>query len=679
MPTMMSPPPQSEIAAVTDILHGISVTDPYRWLEAPDSSRTRSWIQAQSKYSRSYLDAIPNRNRVRDRVQEFLSVHSYDSLLIAGERYFFRKRFPDREQACICARIGPEGDDQVLLDPVDFGLGKYISVRPLRVSPDGRLLLYEIKRGGERSGTFQLLDIQERRTLPEVLGPGYLRGFAFSPDSRSFYYVHEQIGETTSKRCTMYRHVIGSKFDDDQEIFSTESTAATRLHIIPGRHALGLLVHRFLEKTYTDLYLWPFAMGCGPELWLENADYRIAPVLHDSGRLFAITDCGAPNFRIVEITHHPGERASFRDLVRETDSAIQGWTVTENLFGVSYVCGPRTRVGLFDTCGKWLRDLPIEAGETIRLAAASFEKDEFFFERESFTRPIQIYRYSLEDGEPKLWADGEAPFEASEYLQIQVWYTAPDGIQIPMFLVGRRDALETGTRPTIMTSYGGYGLSMTPQFSVFVTYLMERGCLFALPNIRGGSEFGVEWHNAAKRRNRQVAFTDFICAAESLIATGRTAAEKLAIFGGSNSGLLVGVAMTQRPELFRAVVCMAPLLDMLRYHLFDSSHLWKDEFGTAEDPDDFAVLSSYSPYHHVTDGTAYPATMIISGDVDQNCNPMHARKMTARLQAANKSDHPIILDYHIFRGHSPTLPLSERIEALTDRLVFLCDQLELDS
>lgn len=679
MPTMMSPPPHSDIAAVTDILHGISITDPYRWLEASDSSQTRNWIQAQSKYSRSYLNAIPSRNQVRDRVQEYLSIHSYDSLLFAGERCFFRKRSPDREQACICFRIGTDGEDQVLLDPVDFGLGKYVSVKPLRVSPDGQLLLYEIKRGGERCGTFQLLDIQKRRTLPEVLGPGYLRGFAFSPDSRSFYYVHEHIGGTTSKRCTMYRHVIGNLFDDDQEIFSAESTAATRLHIIPGRHALGLLVHSFLEKTYTDFYLWPFAIGCGPELWLENADYRIAPVLHDSGRVFAITDCGAPNFRIVEITHTLGEGASFKDLVRETDSTIQDWTVSENLFCVSYVRGTQPRIGFFDTCGNWLRDLPIDAGETVRLAAASFEKDEFFFERESFTRPIQIYRYSLQDGEPKYWAGGEAPFEASEYLQSQVWYTAPDGIQIPMFLVGRRDALETGTRPTIMTSYGGYGVSMTPQFSVFVTYLMERGCLFALPNIRGGSEFGVEWHNAAKRWNRQVAFTDFICAAESLIAAGRTAAEKLAIFGGSNSGLLVGVAMTQRPELFRAVVCMAPLLDMLRYHVFDSSHLWKDEFGTVEDPDDFAVLSSYSPYQHVMDGTAYPATMIISGDADQNCNPMHARKMTARLQAANRSEHPIILDYHMFRGHSPALPLSDRIEALTDRLVFLCDQLELDS
>src|SRR6266403_2873171 len=218
---------------------------------------------------------------------------------------------------------------------------------------------------------------------------------------------------------------------------------------------------------------------------------------------------------------------------------------------------------------------------------------------------------------------------------------------------------------------------MTPQFSVFVAFLMERGCLFALPGIRGGSEFGADWHTAARRRNRQVAYDDFLSAAEWLIASGRTRADKLAIFGGSNSGLLVGAAMTQRPELFRAVVCMVPMLDMLRYHLFDNAHCWRDEYGTAEDPDDFTALTKYSPYHQVREGVAYPATMLVSGDADRNCNPLHARKMTARLQAANSSPYPIFLDYSQFRGHSPVLPLSARVEALTDRMAFLCDQLQL--
>jgi prolyl oligopeptidase len=246
-----------------------------------------------------------------------------------------------------------------------------------------------------------------------------------------------------------------------------------------------------------------------------------------------------------------------------------------------------------------------------------------------------------------------------------------------MYLVGRREILECGVHPTIMTSYGGYGLSMTPQFRILVAFLIENGCLFALPNIRGGSEFGAQWHNAAKRRNRQTAYDDFLSAAEWLITSGKTVPERLAIFGGSNSGLLVGAALTQRPDLFRAVVCILPILDMLRYHLFDHGHVWQSEFGTADDPGDFVALANYSPYHRVQDGTAYPATMIVSGDSDQTCNPLHARKMTARLQAANTSRFPIILDYSVFRGHSPMLPLSDRIEGLTNRLSFLCDQLQL--
>ncbi len=288
-----------------------------------------------------------------------------------------------------------------------------------------------------------------------------------------------------------------------------------------------------------------------------------------------------------------------------------------------------------------------------------------------------LIRYSAKSNERTLWAKRSMPFDSTDFSHSQIWFMSKDGTRVPMYLVGRRDTLKRSGNPTIMTSYGGYGVSMTPQFSIFVAFLMERGCLFALPNIRGGSEFGVEWHNAAKRLNRQTAYDDFLCAAEWLLKTGRTAPGKLAIFGGSNSGLLVGAALTQRPDLFRAVVCMVPMLDMLRYHLFDYGHIWRSEFGTADDPNDFAVLAKYSPYHRVRDGVAYPATMLVSGDADRNCNPLHARKMTARLQAANASERPIFLDYSKFRGHSPVLPLSERIEALTDRMAFLCDQLQL--
>jgi prolyl oligopeptidase len=676
MPKLMEPPPFSAVEPVSEVLHGVTISDRYRWLEDQDSAQTRAWLEAQTEYARAYLDAIPGRKRVHERIRELLDVETYDSIQQVGQRYFFRKRLPGQEQHCIFLREGADGKDCLLIDPAERGTGEHTAVKPLRVSPNGQLLLYEVKEGGERTGTFELLDIQNRKILPDVLPRGYLRGFAFAPDSRSFYYVHEAITPKPQSRA-VFHHILGTRFDDDKQILFAGDGDKLRLSIVTGKEQLGFLVCRFLDKPYTDFHLWRFGSETSPTLLIENAGYKFGPMFMKDGRILAITDRDAPNLRIVRLRLQEGQEPEFVDVIPATDVPIQNLTVTESRIFVSYTREIKTQIAVFDLFGKPLGELTINKGETGRLAGSSSDEDELFFERESFTQPIQIYRYSPRTGEAKLWAERRVPFSSEVFSHSQVWFTARDKTRIPMFLVGRRDVLESGQHPTIMTSYGGYGVPMTAQFSVFVAFLIERGCLFALPNIRGGSEFGAEWHDAAKRRNRQVAFDDFLCAAEWMIESGRTEPQKLAIFGGSNSGLLVGAAITQRPDLFRAVVCMVPILDMLRYHLFDNAHIWKEEFGTADDPDDFTVLLGYSPYHRVGEGVSYPATMIVSGDADQNCNPLHARKMIARLQAANVSEHPIFLDYSRHRGHSPVLPLTERIEALTDRMAFLCDQLQL--
>ena len=677
MHKLMEPPPYSPGEPVTEVLHGVTVTDPYRWLEDQDSAQTRAWLDAQTEYARAYLDSIPGREQIHRRVRELLDVETYDSIQKVGQRYFFRKRLPGQEQHCIFMREGPDGEDRLLIDPAERKTGKHTAAKPLRVSPDARLLLYEVKEGGERTGTFELRDIESQRTLPDVLPRGYLRGFAFAPDSRSFYYVHEPITSSGPHHWAVCHHVLGTSFNDDKQIFVAGDSDKTRLHLICGKDQLGFLVYRFLDKPYTDFYLWRFGSETAPTLVIENAGYKFGPLLMKDGRILAVTDRDAPNSRIVRLRLREGLEPEFVDVIPASDVPIQNFAVTESRIFVSYTREIKTHIAAFDLFGKPLGELPIDKSETVRLDGGSLDEDELFFERESFTQPLQIYRYSSRTAVAKLWAERKVPFSSQAFSHTQVWFTARDSTRIPMFLVGRRDVLESGQHPAIMTSYGGYGASMTPQFSVFVAFLLERGCLFALPNIRGGSEFGAEWHEAAKRRNRQVAFDDFICAAEWLTETRRTEPQRLAIFGGSNSGLLVGAAMTQRPELFRAVVCMVPMLDMLRYHLFDNAHIWKEEFGTAGDPNDFVALLGYSPYHQVREGVPYPATMIVSGDADQNCNPLHARKMIARLQAANASEHPIFLDYNRHRGHSPVLPLSERIDALTDRMAFLCDQLQL--
>jgi prolyl oligopeptidase len=671
-------PPRPHVEPITEVLHGIAITDPFRWLEDQSAPATREWLAAQSQHARSYLDSLPAREHIRERIRELVDVETYDSLHKVGPRYFFRKRCRGEEQPCIYLRQGTDGRDEILINPAERGTGPYTAVKPLRISFDGRLLLYEVKQGGERSGTFELFDISTRQVLSDRLPRGYLRGFAFAPDSQSFFYVHEAVGSKSPQTRVAYRHILGADFAEDTPLFDAGTDERIRLHIIGGTHHIGFLVNRSLEKTLTDFFVSSFESIASPKLIIKDAHYMFVPRILDSGRIIAMTDRDAPNFRIVQVLGRDHGKTQFRDIVPSRDAAIQDWSIVGDRIFVSYCRDLHTEIIYFDLSGKRCGDVPAADSETVRIMAGAEGSDELILERESFAKPIQICCYSPSKCDSPIWAERTVSFDSNRFQHVQVRFRSKDATEIPMFLVGRKDVLEGGLHPTIMTSYGGYGIPMTPQFSVLVAFLMERGCLFALPNIRGGSEFGTKWHEAAKRRKRQVAFDDFLSAAEWLIESGVTRPNRLAIFGGSNSGLLVAAAMTQRPQLFRAVLCMVPMTDMLRYHLFDYAKLWKEEYGTAEDPQDFPALLAYSPYHNVRGGAEYPATMIVSGDADQNCNPMHARKLAARLQAASASNRPILLDYSPYRGHSPVLPLSMRIEALTDRLAFLCDQLELE-
>jgi prolyl oligopeptidase len=669
-------PPFSALRPVTEILHGVTITDPYRWLEKQDSPGTRAWIAEQTRYARTYIDSIPGRERIRERVRQLLDVETCDSFLKTGPRYFFRKRLPGQEQPCIYLRDGAEGEDQLLVDPSARGVGPYTAVKPIQVSPDGKLLLFEVKRGGERSGTFEILDMPSRKILPDALPHGCLRGFAFAPDSGSFYYSLEATAAKKPFYRAAFKHVLGTDRTSDREIFCAGEDEKLRLVLVSGGRTLGFLIYRFAAKTYTSFYLWGMGSSRQAIPIVRDADYRFSPRILP-GRILAVIDQEALNRRIVDVQPRKDQNPIYFDLVSEADAMIHAWTLTASYVAVSYVRGSRSEIAIFDQFGRSLGEIPCAGGCTVRVAAASSDDDDLLVERESFTEPIELVRYVHRNGATYTWAKRNVPFEAAPYTQTRECFPSRDGTNIPMFLAGRTDVLAGGCHPTIMTAYGGHGVCMTPQFSVLVAFLLERGCLFALPNIRGGSEFGASWHRAAVRHNRQTAYDDFLSAVDCLVTTGRTSPDKLGIFGGSNSGLLVAVALTQRPCLFRAALCIAPILDMLRYHLFDKAHIWIDEYGSPDDSEDFAVLRRYSPYHQVQDGTPYPATLIVSGDADGTCNPSHARKMTARLQAATASGRPVLIDYNEFRGHAPVLHLSARVDGLTDRLAFLCEQLQI--
>jgi prolyl oligopeptidase len=570
-------------------------------------------------------------------------------------------------------RQGADGEDQILVDPAKSGADQYTAVRLVRVSPDGNMFLYETKLGGERTGTFQLFDVESRTCLPDRLLRGHLRAFAFAPDSSGFYYIHEPL-EGPYRRAICF-HALGQPFNEDKDIFSAGDDPALRIGFSSNRTHMFIFVHKFGERL-RDVYLHSFGEK-EPATPLALGMEHPLCFLATNGRFLAVTDQGAPNRKLVELRLGTDGRYRLVDVVPECEDSIQDWAMVGDLVALCYRRQMAHGLSFFDFSGRKVCEFSVRADQTIRLAFGSPDNPELLVETESFTEPVAVHRYSPARQELSLWAKRTSPLNCPEYSSHVVWYLSKDGTRVPMDLVGRHEVLHAGDHPTIMSAYGGYGLSITPQFSVLTAILMELGCLFALPHIRGGSELGPGWHAAAKRRNRQTAFDDFLSAADWLIESGRTNPRRLAIFGGSNGGLLMGAAITQRPALFTAVLCIAPILDMLRYHLFDPKHVSREEFGTSEDPDDFIALREYSPYHQVRDGENYPATMIVSGDADQTCNPLHARKMTARLQAANRSGEPIFLDYRTFRGHSPVLPLSERIDALTDRIAFFCDRLRL--
>jgi prolyl oligopeptidase len=668
-------PPQARRELVTEVLHGTSITDPYRWLEDAFLPETRAWLAAQDEYMRSYMAGINGRAAIAERVRQFLDIETSDSILKAGGRYVFRKRLAGTEQPCLYFRKGFYGSDQLLLNPAERGTGTYTAIRPLQISPDGRLLLYEVKQGGEKSGSYELFDLDHRRALPDALPHGYLRGFAFASDSSGFFYVHESMAGDKHDGHIVQWHRLGTDLNDDMEVYSTARERSLQLRIVPGENRLGILEYRVAKVIHTSFYLFHPTLSA-IERVIGAVTFRFEPLLSQD-RILALTNQNAPTLRIVEVVRNQQTDPVFVDVVPADDAVIRSWAVTKGRIYVSYAHGGQMRIDQFDPRGQKVGSISSQAHETLRITGASNDADELFFERESFTEPIATFLCERPEKPPQLWAKRSVPFDPVSYGEMRVSYPAKDGTMVPMYLVGSREVLAGGCHPAVMTSYGGYGVPVTPQFSVLVACLLERGCLFALPAIRGGSDLGSDWNRAAKRQQRQVAIDDFLAAAEWLIAAGRSEASRLAIFGGSNSGLLVGAALTQRPELFRAALCLAPLLDMLRYHHFDTAHLWTEEFGTAEDPEDFRALHAYSPYHRVRDGVRYPATLIVSGDADQSCNPLHARKMTARLQAANASEQPILLDYSVHRGHVPVLPLHHRVEALANRLAFLCDQLGL--
>ena len=671
--------PAAAIELVTEYYHGVPVVDPYRWLEDQKSERTRNWIAKQTTYTRAYLNAVPGRSRIRRRVERLLAVQSYRTPRKTGDRCFFLKREAYQEQPVLAMREGESDEDMVLLDPVQMTGSLQAAIDIIAISPGGRFVAFATRVGGEDCAPIGFLDVDDRQVLSDRLPAGICGGLLLSEDRRGFFYVHRERNSPRPSYQAVFWHAFGTSFETDEEIFFLGESPNLRLIIAAacGSHLFLYRAVRLEGPIRSDFYLHDLSSGLGPKKILENIEGIFCPFFAGN-ELLALTDLQAPNRRIVAIDlGNPGS-AHWRTVVRESKVPILQFAVTVDSLCLTYMENLAHTILVFDLSGNIRGELPTPAAGSVQLFHQHELTDTLFYQFSSFAHPPSIFSYRHGERLQQLRAEGPGSTHSASIEVTRVRYPAKDGTLIPMFLVSKKDADSNGPGPVFLTAYGGFGTSITPRFTAYATVLMELGCVLAVANVRGGSEFGKQWHEAAKRHRRQTAIDDFVAAAEWLLAEDIAAPGKIAAGGGSNAGLLVGAALTQRPDLFRAVLCLGPLLDMLRYHKFDQAGSWVEELGSADIEADFHALHAYSPYHQVKDGVTYPAVMFISGDADTRCNPMHTRKMAARLQAANVSGHPILLDYKSAWGHVPVQPLSTRIEALADRLLFLCHELGLN-
>jgi len=665
-------PPPTRRDSTQEVLHGVTVTDPYRWLEDQNSPETRAWIDAQNAYTRKLLDAWPGRPALEKRLTELQKVESTHSPVERNGRFFYRKRMADQEQYVIHLREGLAGKEQVLFDPNPLSSDHSTNVDILDVTNNGKLMAYAIRQGGKDETEVRIMNVDTRHDLPDSLPAALYYDFSFLPDASGFYYS-TMIDDGPRVRF----HKIGTPVTSDTEVFGK------------GYQKEAIVVaDPTLDGHYLVIQVLHGSAADKTEIWLQDLVKKnpIVPVVKGpdarflafpgGDQLFVQTNWKAPHSRVLATSlAEPTAPDQWREVVPESETAIDSVNLADGKILVSYVKNASSQVKVFSADGRPAGELSFPALGSSDDIQSRWDLHNVFLSFSSFAIPPTIYRYDVGSRQQTVWARPAVPVDSANFEVKQVWVTSKDGTKVPMFLVCSKGMKQDGARPTVLTGYGGFVVSNTPHFSSSAILFAERGGVYALANLRGGGEFGEAWHKAGMHDKKQNVFDDFIAASEWLIQNTYTQPSKLSILGGSNGGLLVGAALTQHPELYRAVVCWHPLLDMLRYDKFMEAQFWVSEYGSANDAEQFRWLYAYSPYHHVKPGVDYPAVLFMTGDGDTRVAPLHARKMTALLQWATSSSRPILLRYELTAGHSAGRSVSQGIGDALDELSFLFWQL----
>jgi len=681
-------PPSSELKPITEIIHGKAVTDPYRWLEGDSEGKmtieVASWTDAQNAYTRSILDNLPGRSVLENTLRPLMEIDMVSSPELRGNRYFYRRRTGKQNQAVIYYRETPFGEARVLIDPNILDDKNLWTVAWFSPSHDGKLLAYGMHYAGDENYTLYLIDVETGKDLPDkifgkVIASGWL------PDGSGFLYSKlADVNNPYSRQIKFHR--LGDKTENDAVIF--EQYKEGPLATTRGPFAYLSWDGRWMFLGYStgtrtnDVWLIDF------DRWRNTGEVlRQDLIVGDNAQsfgnfhkdhLYLFTTLNAPNGKVIKIPLDNPQKDNWQEIIpTKENTVVKRIATSKNYLVIEYEVNATTELTKFDFDGKIIGNLDLPGIGTAEISAGE-DSNEAFITFTSFNHPTSIFRMDLNTGYRQLWDRPKIPIDPETVQVSQVWYTSKDGTLISMFLVHAKGLKLDGSNPTILYGYGGFNISETPTFIPTLFQWFEAGGVYAVPNLRGGGEYGDAWHQAGMLDKKENVFDDCIAAAEWLINNGYTNPNRLAMKGRSNGGLLAGAMITKRPDLFAAIACWVPLLDMLRYHKFLMAKYWVPEYGSADDPQQFKYLAAYSPYHQVSKTRHFPSVFFATGENDKRVHPLHARKMAALIQAGNcspASEKPVLLWVNRDTGHGQGAPLDIKLREIVDERLFLMWQL----
>lgn len=678
--------PQATRVDQADNYHGTSVSDPYRWLEDPDSGPTQTWIEAENKITFGYLDAIPQRAAIKQRLTTLWNYERYGVPFKEGGRYFFSKNDGLQNQNVVYTLAALDGTPRVLLDPNVLSADGTVALSGSAISDDGKLMAYGTSASGSDWQEWKVREVETGKDLPDRLQWIKFSGASWTPDGKGFFYSrYDEPNAATQFQDAnyfqkLYYHRLGTPQSEDVLVYERHDQKEWGFegNVTEDGRYLVITVSRGTDPKNQLFYKDLQDAGAGVVELLAGFDADYGFIGNDGPVFWLQTDLDAPRGRVIAIDTRRPERSQWKQVIPQAPETLRGVNLVGGRLIASYLKDAYTQVKIFGEDGTYLREVDFPGIGTAAGFNGRREDTETFYAFSGFTTPTTIYRYDIATGKSTVFRKPQVDFNPDDYQTQQVFYKSKDGTQVPMFITHKKGVKLNGNNPTYLYGYGGFGISLTPSFSPGNLVWMEMGGVFAVPNLRGGGEYGEEWHQAGTRQNKQNVFDDFIGAAEWLVANRYTVPGKLAIGGGSNGGLLVGAAMTQRPDLFGAALPAVGVMDMLRFQKFTIGWAWVSDYGSSDDPGEFKALYAYSPLHRLKPGTAYPPTLITTADHDDRVVPAHSFKFAAALQAAHTGPAPVLIRIETKAGHGAGKPTTKIIDEIADRWGFLVRVLDVD-